>query len=91
MTETTRAVIADGAGGPEVLRVTEIPRPEPCPGQLLIEVHAAGINRPDVMQRQRLGSVVGGELAAVVRGDEDPERANALLQQREATIDSERT
>lgn len=28
MTETTRAVIADGAGGPEVLRVTEIPRPE---------------------------------------------------------------
>jgi len=52
MTETTRAVIADGAGGPEVLRVTEIPRPEPCPGQLLIEVHAAGINRPDVMQRQ---------------------------------------
>ncbi|MBR9893353.1 NAD(P)H-quinone oxidoreductase [bacterium] len=52
MTETTRAVIADGAGGPEVLRVTEIPRPEPGPGQLLIEVHAAGINRPDVMQRQ---------------------------------------
>ena len=52
MTETTRAVIADGAGGPEVLRGTEIPRPEPGPGQLLIEVHAAGINRPDVMQRQ---------------------------------------
>ncbi len=73
MTETTRAVIADGAGGPEVLRVTEIPRPEPGPGQLLIEVHAAGINRPDVMQRQGnyppppgATDVFGLELAGVV-------------------------
>ena len=48
-------------------------------------------SQPDVVQRQRLGSVVGGEFAAVVRGDEDPERANTLLQQREATTDSERT
>ena len=91
MTDTTRAVIAEGAGGPEVLRVVETARPDPGPGQLLIEVHAAGVNRPDVMQRQGLGSVVGGEFAAVVRGDEDPERANALLQRRQATIGSERT
>lgn len=75
MTETTRAVIADGAGGPEVLRVTEIPRPVPGPGQLLIEVHAAGINRPDVMQRQGnyppppgATDVFGLELAGVVAG-----------------------
>lgn len=38
-------------GGPEVLRLVEVPRPEPGPGDLLIEVHWAGVNRPDVLQR----------------------------------------
>ncbi|MHA6345642.1 NAD(P)H-quinone oxidoreductase [Roseivivax sp. CAU 1761] len=73
MTETTRAVIAEGAGGPEVLRVVSRPRPEPGPGQLLIEVRAAGVNRPDVMQRQGnyppppgASEVFGLELAGVV-------------------------
>ena len=40
-----------GAGGPEVLRVATRPVPEPRPGELLIKVDAAGVNRPDVMQR----------------------------------------
>ena len=73
MTDTTRAVIAEGAGGPEVLRVVETARPDPGPGQLLIEVHAAGVNRPDVMQRQGnyppppgASDVFGLELAGVV-------------------------
>ncbi len=49
---TMRAVVAEGAGGPDVLRIVERPRPEPGPGQILVRVHAAGVNRPDVMQRQ---------------------------------------
>ena len=39
-------------GGPEVLTPVERPRPEPGPGEVLIKVVAAGVNRPDVMQRQ---------------------------------------
>lgn len=38
-------------GGPEVLSITSRPVPEPGPGEVLIEVHAAGVNRPDVLQR----------------------------------------
>jgi putative PIG3 family NAD(P)H quinone oxidoreductase len=39
-------------GGPEVLRPARRPRPEPGQCEVLIEVAAAGVNRPDVMQRQ---------------------------------------
>ena len=42
------------AGGPEVLVAGEGPVPTPGPGEVLIEVAAAGINRPDVLQRQGL-------------------------------------
>jgi NADPH:quinone reductase len=42
----------DGAGGPDIIRTGEAPVPEPGPGQVLIEVAAAGINRPDCLQRQ---------------------------------------
>jgi putative PIG3 family NAD(P)H quinone oxidoreductase len=38
-------------GGPEVLEVSDGPRPEPGEGQVLIKVMAAGVNRPDLMQR----------------------------------------
>jgi putative PIG3 family NAD(P)H quinone oxidoreductase len=38
-------------GGPEVLATTERPSPSPGPGDVLIHVAAAGVNRPDVMQR----------------------------------------
>lgn len=38
-------------GGPEVLQLTERPTPVPGAGEVLIEVHAAGVNRPDVFQR----------------------------------------
>lgn len=41
-------------GGPEVLKPAEMPTPEPGPGQLLIKVAAAGVNRPDILQRQGL-------------------------------------
>ena len=39
-------------GPPEVLRPTQRPVPEPGEGEVLIEVAAAGVNRPDVLQRQ---------------------------------------
>jgi putative PIG3 family NAD(P)H quinone oxidoreductase len=45
------AIDPDEAGGPEVLRPVQRPVPRPGPGELLIEVAAAGVNRPDVMQR----------------------------------------
>lgn len=41
-------------GGPEVLRPASRPLPEPAFGEVLIEVTAAGVNRPDTMQRQGL-------------------------------------
>jgi putative PIG3 family NAD(P)H quinone oxidoreductase len=41
-------------GGPEVLRLTERPLPHPGPGEVLIRVAAAGVNRPDVVQRMGL-------------------------------------
>jgi NADPH2:quinone reductase len=39
-------------GGPEVLQIGELPKPEPSKGQVLVKVHAAGVNRPDILQRQ---------------------------------------
>ena len=48
------AIVAREPGGPEVLIPVERPVPEPGPGEVLIEVAAAGINRPDVLQRQGL-------------------------------------
>jgi NADPH:quinone reductase len=39
-------------GGPDVLRVIERPIPEPADGEILVKVAAAGVNRPDLMQRQ---------------------------------------
>jgi NADPH:quinone reductase len=41
-------------GGPEVLRLVRRPVPRPEPGEVLIEVAAAGVNRPDVLQRRGL-------------------------------------
>lgn len=50
--KTMRAIDPEGAGGPEVLRVVERPVPVPGDGEVLIRVHAAGVNRPDVLQRK---------------------------------------
>jgi NADPH:quinone reductase len=49
--KTMRAVEISGPGGPEVLRLTEVARPEPGHGQILIRVAHAGVNRPDALQR----------------------------------------
>jgi NADPH2:quinone reductase len=47
-----REIAFDGAGGPDVIRVREVPVPAPGPGKVLIEVVAAGVNKPDCFQRQ---------------------------------------
>jgi putative PIG3 family NAD(P)H quinone oxidoreductase len=46
------AVTITEPGGPEVLRWTEVPDPQPGPGEVLIDVVASAVNRADVMQRQ---------------------------------------
>ncbi|OEC90606.1 NAD(P)H-quinone oxidoreductase [Acinetobacter sp. YK3] len=49
-----KCITFNGAGGPEVITVSERPMPELSDEGILIEVVAAGINGPDVMQRQGL-------------------------------------
>jgi len=68
-----QAVEISAPGGPEVLRLAERPRPVPGPGEVLIEVAAAGINRPDVLQRKGVypppagaSDIPGLEVAGVI-------------------------
>ena len=67
------------AGGPEVLQPRSAPLPRPGPGQVLVKVQAAGVNRPDVLQRRGLypmppgvtpvpGLEVAGEVAEIGEG-----------------------
>src|SRR5215204_315489 len=46
-----KAVLFHQHGGPEVLEYTEFPTPQPQPGQVLIRLRAAALNRMDVMVR----------------------------------------
>ena len=46
-----RAVVLDRFGGPEVLQLREIPRPEPGSGQVRVAIHASGTNPVDVSNR----------------------------------------
>jgi NADPH:quinone reductase len=47
-----RAVILEGAGGPEVITIGEVPKPEVRPEHIRVRVHAAGVNRADLIQRR---------------------------------------
>jgi NADPH2:quinone reductase len=47
-----KAVVIEGKGGPEVLQLRDVAVPQPGKGEVLIKVTAAGVNRPDVLQRQ---------------------------------------
>ena len=58
---TMREMIFDGAGGPEVIKLREAAVPTPGPGKVLVEVVAAGINRPDCIQRAGLYPPPPGE------------------------------
>ncbi|MEZ0094727.1 zinc-binding alcohol dehydrogenase family protein [Streptacidiphilus sp. EB129] len=64
-----RAIQITEFGGPEVLHLAEVPEPAPQPGQLLIEVAAAGVNYADThsvedsyLSRSSLPMVPGGEV-----------------------------
>lgn len=68
-----QAVVAEGAGGTEVLTFREFSDPEPGETDLLVRVRAAGVNRADILQRQGLydpppgiSSVLGLEVAGEV-------------------------
>lgn len=74
-----RAVVAERPGGPEVLSLVTRPVPRPAAGEVLIRVVAAGVNRPDLMQRSGalpapadvsdiLGLEVAGEIVEAGRG-----------------------
>jgi NADPH:quinone reductase len=52
MADLMRAVVIARPGGPEVLEVRELPVPRPGPGEALVRVRAAGLNRADVLQRK---------------------------------------
>jgi NADPH:quinone reductase len=54
-----RAIVMRRHGGPEVLEVTEQPAPKPGPGDLLVDVAAAGVNYRDVYEREGSGGYGG--------------------------------
>lgn len=54
MTQTMRAVEIVEPGGPDVLRPCTRPIPEPAPGQVVLKLAYAGVNRPDALQRAGL-------------------------------------
>jgi NADPH:quinone reductase len=84
-----RAVRIEEFGGPEVLKLAEVPVPEPGEGEVLIKVARAGMNFADTHQRENsylarfeLPLILGGEVAGTVeRGDglEPGQRVVAML------------
>jgi NADPH:quinone reductase len=78
-----KAVQIDEFGGPEVLKVVDLPKPEPGKGQVLIEVSRAGMNFADTHQRENsylaryeTPLVLGGEVAGRT---EDGRRVIAMV------------
>lgn len=79
MAGTMRAIEIRAAGGPDMLELADVPVPVPGPGDVLIQVEAAGVNRPDILQREGRypvppdasplpGLEVAGRIAAVGEG-----------------------
>src|SRR5260370_17881948 len=50
--KTMRAIAVTAYGGPEVLQLTEVPEPQPGPGQVVIRVAYAGVNFAEIMGRR---------------------------------------
>jgi NADPH:quinone reductase len=78
-----RAVQIEEFGGPDVLKVVDLPKPEPGDGEVLVEVSCAGINFADTHQRENtylsryeVPLVLGGEVAGTTP---DGQRVVALL------------
>jgi len=52
MAEMMKAAVIRQAGGPDALRIEDLPRPAPRPGEILIQVRAFGLNRSELFTRQ---------------------------------------
>ncbi|MFE6764182.1 NADP-dependent oxidoreductase [Streptomyces sp. NPDC057689] len=73
---TMRALTQDTAGSPDVLKLVETPRPRPGRGEILVRVHAAGVNPADWKTRERgvfadgtpLPFTLGFDVSGVVEG-----------------------
>lgn len=74
---TMKAVLIDSFGGPEVLQLRDIERPQPADGELLIEVHAASVNPVDYkirsgkyppVKQNNLPKILGRDVSGVVVG-----------------------
>ena len=85
---TMRAVVAVRPGGPDVLAIETRPIPVPQAGEILVKVEAAGVNRPDVLQRMGMyapppgaSDVLGLEVAGTVaaRGPDAARYAGAQV------------
>jgi NADPH2:quinone reductase len=82
-----QAIEISHPGGPEVLRLTERPIPRPGPGEVLIQVAASGVNRPDLFQRMGrydpppgASDLPGLEVSGtIVEGERSGEEVCALL------------
>jgi NADPH:quinone reductase-like Zn-dependent oxidoreductase len=66
-----RAIEQDRLGGPEVLKLVEVDRPEPGPAEVLVRVHAVGVNPTDFWHRETGGLLgrpvrLGWDLSGVV-------------------------
>ncbi|NCV32967.1 MAG: NADPH:quinone oxidoreductase family protein, partial [Betaproteobacteria bacterium] len=68
-----KALLCTQHGDPELLEVRELPSPEPGPGQIRVDVHAAGVNFPDSLIirnlyqfKPELPFSPGGEIAGVI-------------------------
>jgi len=84
-----RAILVHRLGPPEVLELTDVPRPEPGPGQVLVQLHATGVNFSDTERRRGVyknltlpwtpGTEGAGRVVAV-----GPETDSALIDRRVA-------
>ena len=90
MTTTMKAIVVEEFGGPDVLKLAEVERPEPGEGEVLIRVHASGVNFADTMRRKNEylkkqavpftpGSEVAGAVEAVGSGVSDVSEGDEVV------------
>jgi len=83
MAQTMKAATIHGFGGPEVLKIEDVPRPTPAKGEVLIKVCAVGVNPIDYKTRQGAGAnrrwketvfpvILGWDISGVVEESNDP-------------------